>query len=243
MLGLVDPVSVYCDWVRCKVWSAASISVRQPVKLRRSVLEIHSHVAETLSNQQTNKLQSLSFADIASLLHIDLCIYIRHCGFKKKKKRAVSLLIPPHPPQNHLSLPTSTFSLTPPHFPTSTVVKDEQCRWGAPGLVALPALHSYWTDRQARARRHARTHSLKHIQTHTHKHTHTHTHTHTHPYIYMYTHTHTSHPTPALRPLSSMLVYNSVAQTHSHVLAITHINTHTLSLSLSLSHTHTARKY
>ena len=26
-LGLVDPVSVYCDWVRWKVWSATSVSV------------------------------------------------------------------------------------------------------------------------------------------------------------------------------------------------------------------------
>ena len=32
-LGLVGPVSVYCDWVRWKVWSAASISVWQHVKL------------------------------------------------------------------------------------------------------------------------------------------------------------------------------------------------------------------
>ena len=27
VLGLVGPVSVYCDWVRWKVWSAVSISV------------------------------------------------------------------------------------------------------------------------------------------------------------------------------------------------------------------------
>ena len=32
-LGLVGPVSVYCDWVRWKVGSAASISVWQHVKL------------------------------------------------------------------------------------------------------------------------------------------------------------------------------------------------------------------
>ena len=32
-LGLVGPVSVYCDWVRWKVWSATSISVWQHVKL------------------------------------------------------------------------------------------------------------------------------------------------------------------------------------------------------------------
>ena len=33
MLGLVSLVSVYCDWVRLKVWSATSISVWQHVKL------------------------------------------------------------------------------------------------------------------------------------------------------------------------------------------------------------------
>ena len=32
VLGLVVPVSVYCDWVRKKVWSATSISVWQDVK-------------------------------------------------------------------------------------------------------------------------------------------------------------------------------------------------------------------
>ena len=32
-LGPVSPVSVYCDWVRWKVWSATSISVWQHVKL------------------------------------------------------------------------------------------------------------------------------------------------------------------------------------------------------------------
>ena len=33
VLGLVGPVSVYCDWVRWKVWSATSISVWQHVQL------------------------------------------------------------------------------------------------------------------------------------------------------------------------------------------------------------------
>ena len=33
VLGLVGPVSVYCDWVRWKVWSTTSISVWQHVKL------------------------------------------------------------------------------------------------------------------------------------------------------------------------------------------------------------------
>ena len=33
VLGLVGPVSVYCDWVRWKVGSATSISVWQDLKL------------------------------------------------------------------------------------------------------------------------------------------------------------------------------------------------------------------
>ena len=32
VLGLVAPVSVYCDWVRWRVWSATSVSVWQHVK-------------------------------------------------------------------------------------------------------------------------------------------------------------------------------------------------------------------
>ena len=54
VLGLVGPVSVYCDWVRWKVWSATSISVWQHIRLSGSVPEIHWHVAGTLSNQQTS---------------------------------------------------------------------------------------------------------------------------------------------------------------------------------------------
>ena len=41
VLGLVEPVSVYYDWMRQRVRSAASISVWQSVQLSRSVLEIH----------------------------------------------------------------------------------------------------------------------------------------------------------------------------------------------------------
>ena len=55
VLGLVGPVSVYCDWVRWKVWSATSISVLQHVHMPEQIVhEMHSHVAGTLSNQQTN---------------------------------------------------------------------------------------------------------------------------------------------------------------------------------------------
>ena len=35
--GTVGPVSVYCDWVRWKVWSATSISVWQHVKLSSQI--------------------------------------------------------------------------------------------------------------------------------------------------------------------------------------------------------------
>ena len=53
-LGLVGPVSVYCNWVRWKIVSAASISVWQQVQLSEQIRPwIHSHVAGTLSNQQT----------------------------------------------------------------------------------------------------------------------------------------------------------------------------------------------
>ena len=50
-LGLVGLVSVYCDWVRWKVWPATSISVWQHVKLLSS--SVPEHVAGTLSNHQT----------------------------------------------------------------------------------------------------------------------------------------------------------------------------------------------
>ena len=37
VLGLVGPVSVHCDWVRGKVWSATPISVWQHVKLSEQI--------------------------------------------------------------------------------------------------------------------------------------------------------------------------------------------------------------
>ena len=37
VLGLVGPVSVYCDWVRWNVWSAASISVWRHEKLSEQI--------------------------------------------------------------------------------------------------------------------------------------------------------------------------------------------------------------
>ena len=68
VLGLVSPVSVFCDWVRQKVWSATSVSVWQHENcLSRSVPEIHSHVAGTLK-QPTNKNQDPGITPCSSLI-------------------------------------------------------------------------------------------------------------------------------------------------------------------------------
>ena len=55
-LGLVGPVSVYCDLVRWKVldWQLLSQCGSTCNCVSRYVPEIHSPVAGTLSNQQTN---------------------------------------------------------------------------------------------------------------------------------------------------------------------------------------------
>ena len=55
VLGLVGPVSVYCEWVRWKVWSATSTSLWQHVKLSEQI-----HPWDTLTccwnvKQQTNQ--------------------------------------------------------------------------------------------------------------------------------------------------------------------------------------------
>ena len=59
-LGLVGPVSVYCDWVRQKVWSAASISVWQHVKLSVQIRPWDTLACcwdvQQPTNQQTNSL-------------------------------------------------------------------------------------------------------------------------------------------------------------------------------------------
>ena len=59
VLGLVGPVSVYCDWVRKKVWSTTSISVWQHVKLSEQIrpwdtLACCWDVKQPTNNQQTN---------------------------------------------------------------------------------------------------------------------------------------------------------------------------------------------
>ena len=59
VLALVGPVSVYCDWVRWKVWPATSISVWQHVKLSEQVrpgdtLACCWDVKQPTNNKQTN---------------------------------------------------------------------------------------------------------------------------------------------------------------------------------------------
>ena len=55
-LGLVSPVSVYCDWVRYKVWAATSISVWQHVKLSVQIRPWHTLACcWDINPQPTNK--------------------------------------------------------------------------------------------------------------------------------------------------------------------------------------------
>ena len=63
-LGLVGPVSVYCDWVRWKVGSATSISVWQHIKLSEQIrpwatLACCWNVKQPTNNKQTNLSPSL----------------------------------------------------------------------------------------------------------------------------------------------------------------------------------------
>ena len=59
-LGLVSSVSVYCDWVRLKVWSATSISVWQHVKLSEQIRPWDTLACCWDVKQTTNKQTSLS---------------------------------------------------------------------------------------------------------------------------------------------------------------------------------------
>ena len=54
-LGLVGPVSLYCDWVRWKVWSAASMSVWQHVKLSEQIRPCDTLACCWDVKQPTNK--------------------------------------------------------------------------------------------------------------------------------------------------------------------------------------------
>ena len=56
VLGLVGPVSIYCDWVRWKVWSATSISVWQHVKLSEQICPWDTPACCWNIKQPTNKL-------------------------------------------------------------------------------------------------------------------------------------------------------------------------------------------
>ena len=54
--GLVGPVSVYCNWVRWKVWSATSISVWQHVKLSEQIRPLYTLSCRCDIKQPTNNL-------------------------------------------------------------------------------------------------------------------------------------------------------------------------------------------
>ena len=54
VLGLVGPVSVYCDWMRWKVWSATSISVWQRVKLSEQIIPWDTLACYWNGKQPTN---------------------------------------------------------------------------------------------------------------------------------------------------------------------------------------------
>ena len=65
VVGLIGPVSVYCDWVRWKVWSATSISAWQHVKL-----SVHIRPWDTLAccwdDKQATNQQTISGSSLAS---------------------------------------------------------------------------------------------------------------------------------------------------------------------------------
>ena len=65
VLRLVDPVSVYCAWgevesLICNFYLGVAVTKNC---LRRSVHEVHSHVAGTLSKQQTSQ-QNICCLDV-----------------------------------------------------------------------------------------------------------------------------------------------------------------------------------
>ena len=95
VLGLIGPVSVCCDWVRWKVWSATSISVRQHVILPEQIRPWDTltccwdvkqptnkpnyklcMVTRTLSRQETTKTQYVELVGA----RLRGC-FIGYCGF------------------------------------------------------------------------------------------------------------------------------------------------------------------
>ena len=72
MLGLVGPVSVYCDWARRKVWSATSVSVWQGVELSeqirpRDTLACWWDVKQATNQQTSSSLSVHKFVCYGSL--------------------------------------------------------------------------------------------------------------------------------------------------------------------------------
>ena len=78
-LGVVGPVSVYCDWVRWKVWSATSISVWQHVKLSEQISPWDTLACCWEVEQQTNNPRS---AGILRTVHLET-IWGRYHGGRR----------------------------------------------------------------------------------------------------------------------------------------------------------------
>ena len=85
LLGLVSPVSVFCDWVRWKVWSATSISVWQHVKLSEQIRPWDTFaccwdVKQPANNQLTASRQmeeGIAVPDEGSWTKVEICL---HCS-------------------------------------------------------------------------------------------------------------------------------------------------------------------
>ena len=73
-LGLVGPVSVYCDWVRWKVWSATSISVWQHVKLCEQIRPWDTLACCWDVKQPTNN-NPVSFRQVMNAVRLSLICF------------------------------------------------------------------------------------------------------------------------------------------------------------------------
>ena len=79
VLGLVGPVSVYCDWVRWKVWSAASISVWPAARKVVGVDPSLRYTGMLLGREATNKQnKSVSKSIVENVLARSVSASSRH---------------------------------------------------------------------------------------------------------------------------------------------------------------------
>ena len=71
VLGLVGPVSVYCDWVKLKVWSATAVSVWQHVKWSEQTRPLDTFACCWDVKQPTNKqyLKAIITTACATFFH------------------------------------------------------------------------------------------------------------------------------------------------------------------------------